>query len=259
MPYRMLFVLVIALLCASPAMAQEATDTAQANAAAGSGGGSQDQPAEPQATAPGAPDSSATQVAADQQLDPEEQARKEAAAQKYLRNIDLQQSFDGIYAALQERLPGESGASVIMVMRENVDMDKVKDMVKQTLKAHYTVEELEALAEFYSSEVGRSISMKLPAYLEDVNIAIQQEAERAFRVAVEQIQKKAMEKLEAEQAQKQAEEQKAAPEAEAPAAEESDPAGAESQKDATEAPQASEAAPEDAPKAPKWQRKGGEE
>lgn len=205
-------------------------------------------------------EAAAVETDAEAELDAEEveiQAQKVAAAQRYLQNIDLDHSFENIYVALLERLPGEAGAAVIATMRENVRMDRVKDMVVETLLNHYTLEELEALADFYSSDVGRSISRKLPAYLEDVNMAIQQEAERAFSVAVEDVQKKAMEKMAAEQKARQ-EAQKQQNDAQQPAPETDDAKSAPEgeQQEAAGQQEAAEEAPA-TEKKQKWQRKGG--
>lgn len=131
----------------------------------------------------------------------EQNPAKEAAAQRYLANINLEESFENIYEALGARLPPEHAQAVLLIMRDKVRLDTVHDLVKQALMLHYTTEELEALAEFYSSDVGRSITNKLPAYLNDVNMAIQEEAQRAFELALDDMRKLAQE-MAAEQAAK---------------------------------------------------------
>lgn len=119
----------------------------------------------------------------------DEATRRAAAADRYLEHVDLDESMQRIYAALSEHLPGQQGALLIALMQELVRMENLAAHVKQTLMQHYTADELEALAAFYSSELGQSISRKLPEYLNDVNLAIQGEAQRALALAVEEIQK----------------------------------------------------------------------
>lgn len=281
MPYRIL--LALALLCCTPALtlgadqaataASETTSQSTLTQAAETPKATplpENQPEQvPQVTP--LPDDEPEEVlevtplpdSMEQGANPEELALMDAAAEKYLRNINLEQSFQSIYDALLQRLPGDAGAAVIASMRQKVDMDKIKSMVKQTLKAHYTLEELQALAEFYSSDVGRSISMKLPGYLEDVNLAIQKEAERAFTAAVNDIQQQAMEKMQAQQEAQEAAQKAAEDEAQKQAQEQGDQQSEPAQKPEAAPAMEKEAAPE-APqetqtqeqKSQKWLRKG---
>ncbi len=219
---RRIFLLAAFLLClsATTAWAQEAGAQAPAQ--------TQEQPA----------------AAAAPQIDPE----AAAAAERYMENIDIVESFDRIYDALGERLPGEHSKVIIELMKKQVRMDVVRNLILESLIAHYTLEELKALADFYGSDVGKSISRKLPDYLNDVNIAIQAEAQRAFQLAMEEVQKEAQ--AIAKQQQEQAEKDAAAA-AEKKQGEESEAAAPAAEAE-TPAPEA------EAPNAEGWKAKGAD-
>lgn len=156
-----------------------------------------------------------------------------AAANSYLSDVGLEESFDQIYGPIAQQIPGEQAKKIVDTMKSHVRMDEVRNIVKLVLLHHYTDEELKALADFYGSDVGKSISEKLPVYLEDVNAAIQGEAQRALMLSLQQIQLEAA-KQNADKAPAEGE----APEASAPEASEKDQAAPSP--DAAQAPEKEE-------------------
>ena len=66
-----------------------------------------------------------------------------------------------------------------------VKAERLENITLEALVKHFTVKEIDALAAFYGSPEGRSITKKFGAYLADVMPAIQEE----LAGAIEAIQK----------------------------------------------------------------------
>jgi hypothetical protein len=133
------------------------------------------------------------------------------AAKRYLETVNVKSLFEGTYQAIRDRLPEEDAKDIVGDMAKELRYDEVERIIQETMVNHFSTEELTALADFYSSEIGRSVTSKFPGYFAEVNEAVQMEAQRAFRVVVEAF----LEKHQPE-TQEQGTDQKASPEQEAP-------------------------------------------
>ncbi len=110
---------------------------------------------------------------------------KAAAADRYLETLDAKELFEGTFQALRERLPQQDSKIIVDRLAAEIRYDEVKTILRDAIAKHFTTEELDALAEFYGSDLGKSITKKYPAYITDVNTAVQMEAQRAFKTVLE--------------------------------------------------------------------------
>lgn len=110
---------------------------------------------------------------------------KIAAAKRYLGTVNVKSLFEGTFQAIKERLPEEEAKDIVDNMAKEIKYDEVERIIRETIVNYFTTEELNALADFYGSDIGRSVTKKFPDYFSEVNTAVQLEAQRAFRVVIE--------------------------------------------------------------------------
>lgn len=81
---------------------------------------------------------------------------------------------------------GETGApgnrsEFIAAMRKVVRVDKIEEIAKRSMLKTFTTDELNALADFYSSKDGASAMKKLGVYMGDIMPPLMQEIERGVQ------------------------------------------------------------------------------
>jgi len=112
---------------------------------------------------------------------PDTLENRRVAAERYLTAVPPAEIIaDGIreLAALRPVAQREEAARR---MRELIRPDSMSRIMMETLVRRFTAQELEALAGFYGSDVGRSISKKFGAYNADVWPQIRAEFARVLR------------------------------------------------------------------------------
>ena len=112
---------------------------------------------------------------------PDTLENRRIAAERYLAAVPPAELIaDGIreLAALRPEGQREEAARR---MRELVQPDRLRRIMLETLVRRFAVQELEALASFYGSEIGRSISKKFGAYNADIWPQIRAEFARVLR------------------------------------------------------------------------------
>ena len=76
---------------------------------------------------------------------------------------------------MSKSLPEAIRESFVNQMRMVVRADLLEEATRASLIRHFTVDELNAMAEFYSSPHGASAMRKFGAYMADVMPAVQEE------------------------------------------------------------------------------------
>src|SRR5690554_380003 len=71
---------------------------------------------------------------------------------------------------------------------EQIDLSRLENIMLNAMARHFTLEEINALTEFYSSPIGRSAMEKFGSYMADINPAIQAELQTALLKAMQQAQ-----------------------------------------------------------------------
>jgi hypothetical protein len=66
---------------------------------------------------------------------------------------------------------------------KHIDYAAIEKAMKEAMLKHFTADELKALADFYSSPVGKSAMKKMGVYMADVMPAIQRETMKAMTKA----------------------------------------------------------------------------
>lgn len=102
------------------------------------------------------------------------QARLEAA-RAYESATPVAKMMDDMIAEIKKN-PAIAGDSEILgIMYDAFDQDALRENVIQSMAKHFTVAELNALSEFYSTPEGQSILKKMAPYMSDVMPLIQAE------------------------------------------------------------------------------------
>ena len=97
------------------------------------------------------------------------------AAERYLAAVPISQLFEDTFREMSKSLPEAIREGFIVQMRIVVRADILEAATRASLIRHFTVDELNAMTEFYSSPHGASAMRKFGAYMADVMPAVQKE------------------------------------------------------------------------------------
>ena len=114
-------------------------------------------------------------------------ANRVAAARAYVEKVPVEPMIDRMVAGLAASMPAGDRAHFAEFMSGMVDVERMNRLVVIGLAKHFTVGEINELARFYGSPVGRSIVAKLGPYLADVLPVIQQDVQAGFRRWYEEV------------------------------------------------------------------------
>lgn len=104
---------------------------------------------------------------------------RQVAMQRYLRAVPMAKVMEDTYAEMAKQVPPEKRTEFIAAMRKVVRVDKIEEIAKRSMLKTFTTDELNALADFYSSKDGASAMKKLGVYMGDIMPPLMQEIERA--------------------------------------------------------------------------------
>ena len=97
------------------------------------------------------------------------------AAERYLAAVPISQLLEDTFREMSKSLPEAIRKGFIAQMRIVVRADILEAATRASLVRHFTVDELNAMTEFYSSPHGASAMRKFGAYMADVMPAVQEE------------------------------------------------------------------------------------
>jgi len=107
------------------------------------------------------------------------QARKEAA-ERYAKVSDVRKLMADSVEAMAQRMPDAQREGFRTLMITHVRPEVIEAAMMAAMRKHFTARELNALADFYGSEEGRSAMAKFGRYMADVMPLVQAEMARAF-------------------------------------------------------------------------------
>lgn len=109
----------------------------------------------------------------------------EAAVDRYLKQVSPSKMLDDSYNEMVKEQPQEARAYFVAQMNRLVRVDRVELIIREALIKTFTVEEINALADFYESKHGSSILRKFGIYNAQVTPAIQAEIKRGLGILAE--------------------------------------------------------------------------
>jgi hypothetical protein len=104
-----------------------------------------------------------------------------AAAKRYAKVWNMSKMVHDTIAQTANPLPDEIKAKFVYFMERNIDIEKLEKITLDTMVKHFTADELNALADFYGSPVGKSILEKFTPFMADAQIPLMQEIFRVMK------------------------------------------------------------------------------
>lgn len=108
---------------------------------------------------------------------------KRAAAVRYSKAVPTAQMMEDVLAELGKQLPPADAEAFIGTMRKLISVDRIESIAIEAMTRTFTLEEINALADFYSSTHGASAMKKFGSYLQVTMPALMQEIQRAAAAA----------------------------------------------------------------------------
>jgi hypothetical protein len=105
---------------------------------------------------------------------------RRAAAERYAKAADVPKLLRDMVDGMSPNLPIEHRNNFRTLMLQNTRAEVIEAAMVVAMVKHFTTTELNALADFYGSEVGRSAMGKFGAYMGDVMPLLQAEMARAM-------------------------------------------------------------------------------
>lgn len=96
------------------------------------------------------------------------------AAERYEAVAGVGRMLEDTNTSLASRLPEDKRGEFIGLMNDLVDAEGLRDIALDAMAKHFSIEELDALAAFYGSDVGQSILSKFGAYNAEVTPKVMQ-------------------------------------------------------------------------------------
>ena len=103
------------------------------------------------------------------------------AAKRYLEVAQISRITDDTVTELAKALPAEQRGKFLQFMREAVRPEVLERAALASMVKVFTAQEINALADFYGSPVGKSAMSKFGLYMADVMPVVQQEMLRAMQ------------------------------------------------------------------------------
>ncbi len=109
------------------------------------------------------------------------QVTRQAAMERYIRAVPMAKILEDTYSELAKQVPAEMRVEFVSSMRKLVSVDKIDAIARQAMLKTFTTNELNALADFYSSQYGSSAMGKFGAYTAEIMPPLMQEIQRAVQ------------------------------------------------------------------------------
>lgn len=115
-------------------------------------------------------------------------ASREAAAERYAKAVDMGDLLGQMVDTMSRNIPPETRGVFESAMKKHLRIDMIEAASKAALVKHMSTEELDALADFYSSPVGKSAMSKMAIYTAELQPLMVAEVQRAVAEAIKERQ-----------------------------------------------------------------------
>jgi len=114
---------------------------------------------------------------------------RELEANRYLEAVPPESVISDISKRMAESLPQQQRGVFISGMSKNVDISRITAAMREGLVKTFTADQLKALADFYSSPVGKAAMEKMGTYTEIVMPTVMKEVEAAVAKTQQEVAK----------------------------------------------------------------------
>ena len=115
----------------------------------------------------------ATQLYAKEKRIEDSTANRISEANRYLSVMPPKYMLIDFVSKMSAQIPEEQQKTFNDLMIKNMDLDRFSLIIRDSMVKHFTAEELAALADFYSSPLGRSAMSKFGDYMAEAMPQIQ--------------------------------------------------------------------------------------
>jgi hypothetical protein len=119
----------------------------------------------------------------------ENDAARAAALERYLKAVPVSKMMDGTIVDMAAKLPADQREHFIASMRRAINGPRVEQITRAAMLKTFTADEMNALADFYTSAHGASAMRKFSAYMSELMPPLAGEVQRAAREIMEQQRK----------------------------------------------------------------------
>ncbi|MEJ1337044.1 MAG: DUF2059 domain-containing protein [Candidatus Sedimenticola sp. (ex Thyasira tokunagai)] len=112
---------------------------------------------------------------------------KIAAAKRYASATPMKDMIADSANKMAVQLPQEQRQNFILLLTQTVDIEVLEKTALDAMVKTFTLEELNAIADFYGSQVGKSVMSKFGTYMSLIMPSIIKEMQRASKVVESEI------------------------------------------------------------------------
>lgn len=109
------------------------------------------------------------------------EATRTIAANRYLAAVPLSELMDDLVEQMGKNMPQDKRSQIHKILAENFDFKTFESIIKASIIKHFDTNEINAMADFYSSPVGKSVMKKFGSYMADVMPPLQTEIVKAVK------------------------------------------------------------------------------
>jgi len=109
------------------------------------------------------------------------------AAERYLSVMPMKSLMDDTITEMAKQVPAEKRKLFTELMNQFINIEELEKITKKAMIKVFTAEELNALADFYGSKIGKSAMKKFGVYMAEVMPYIQNEMMQAGQKAAKSI------------------------------------------------------------------------
>jgi hypothetical protein len=106
---------------------------------------------------------------------------KQVAIDRYMGIISMRDLMEESFVAIAKNVPDDKRVEFLADMRAVINLAEIEQISKDGLAKTFTVDELNALSDFYTSPHGISGMRKFGAYLGEVMPGLNREIQRALK------------------------------------------------------------------------------
>lgn len=114
-----------------------------------------------------------------EELLPDTYGNRVLYAEKYMQVFSMENMMHDVIRESSTNYPEIYRGRYVNLMKKYIDVDVLERAMLAALVKNFTVSELNALANFYGSDVGKSVMKKFGTYMADVMPAIQMQVIKA--------------------------------------------------------------------------------
>lgn len=118
---------------------------------------------------------------------PDTYENRREAALRHLVAVPTENMINDAAQEMAKNMPENNRSFFLAMMTEVIRIDVLEKATIEAMTKHFSVQEIDAMTEFYTSTHGSSVMKKFGLYTAEIIPTVQQEVIRAVNIAIESI------------------------------------------------------------------------